>query len=167
MVRPTTPYSEILERRIRVRPEVARAIETLAGMTGYSKAHIDSSVTAWHIQALKAVHLTGLRISGVDEGLNRGVAAMKGMSGGGNFRWEWRDQQTVTPPRPQVQVQLGGGKASRLYGLLVRDKQLAQSVQVVQDSASQRSLCEADLLIRRRPGASGAAAGEPVECLSF
>ena len=38
---------------------------------------------------------------------------------------------------------------------------------VVQDSASQRSLCEADLLIRRRPGASGAAAGEPVECLSF
>ncbi len=38
---------------------------------------------------------------------------------------------------------------------------------VVQDSASQRSLGEADLLIRRRPGASGAAAGEPVECLSF
>jgi molybdopterin molybdotransferase len=37
----------------------------------------------------------------------------------------------------------------------------------VQDSASQRSLGEADLLIRRRPGASGAAAGEPVECLSF
>lgn len=35
-----------------------------------------------------------------------------------------------------------------------------------QDAASQKALAEADVLIRRRPGANGAAAGEPVECLS-
>ncbi|MEO3690242.1 M16 family metallopeptidase [Roseateles paludis] len=46
---------------------------------------------------------------------------------------------------------LGGGKASRLYGLLVRDKQLAQSVQVVQDSASLGSLFNVEVVAR--PGA--------------
>ncbi len=47
---------------------------------------------------------------------------------------------------------LGGGKASRLYGLLVRDKQLAQSVQVAQDSQSLSSVF--DIEIVARPGAS-------------
>ncbi|MCE4538824.1 insulinase family protein [Pelomonas sp. P7] len=47
---------------------------------------------------------------------------------------------------------LGGGKASRLYGLLVRDKQLAQSVQVAQESMSLSSLF--DIEIVARPGAS-------------
>ena len=47
---------------------------------------------------------------------------------------------------------LGGGKASRLYGLLVRDKQLAQSVQVSQDSMSLSSVF--DIEVVARPGAS-------------
>jgi zinc protease len=47
---------------------------------------------------------------------------------------------------------LGGGKASRLYGLLVRDKQLAQSVQVGQGSQSLSSVF--DIEIVARPGAS-------------
>ncbi|RZJ11147.1 MAG: insulinase family protein [Rubrivivax sp.] len=47
---------------------------------------------------------------------------------------------------------LGGGKASRLYGLLVRDKQLAQSVDVGQSSMSLSSLF--DIEIVARPGAS-------------
>ncbi len=47
---------------------------------------------------------------------------------------------------------LGGGKASRLYGLLVRDKQLAQSVQVSQGSQSLSSVF--DIEIVARPGAS-------------
>ncbi|MBW8844106.1 MAG: insulinase family protein [Burkholderiales bacterium] len=47
---------------------------------------------------------------------------------------------------------LGGGKASRLYGLLVRDKQLAQSVQVGQDSQSLSSVF--DIEVVARPGAS-------------
>lgn len=47
---------------------------------------------------------------------------------------------------------LGGGKASRLYGLLVRDRQLAQSVQVSQDSQSLSSLF--DIEVVARPGAS-------------
>ncbi|KQY86212.1 pitrilysin family protein [Pelomonas sp. Root1444] len=47
---------------------------------------------------------------------------------------------------------LGGGKASRLYGLLVRDRQLAQSVQVSQQSQSLSSVF--DIEIVARPGAS-------------
>jgi len=47
---------------------------------------------------------------------------------------------------------LGGGKASRLYGLLVRDKQLAQSVDVAQESQSLSSVF--DISIVARPGAS-------------
>ncbi|MBV8037448.1 pitrilysin family protein [Roseateles sp.] len=47
---------------------------------------------------------------------------------------------------------LGGGKASRLYGLLVRDKQLAQSVQVSQDSQSLSSVFGIEIVAR--PGAS-------------
>ncbi|MGM9482895.1 M16 family metallopeptidase [Roseateles sp. NT4] len=47
---------------------------------------------------------------------------------------------------------LGGGKASRLYGLLVRDKQLAQSVQVSQDSQSLSSVFNIEIVAR--PGAS-------------
>lgn len=47
---------------------------------------------------------------------------------------------------------LGGGKASRLYGLLVRDRQLAQSVQVTQDSQSLSSVFNIEVVAR--PGAS-------------
>ncbi|PTT86290.1 peptidase M16, partial [Pelomonas sp. HMWF004] len=47
---------------------------------------------------------------------------------------------------------LGGGKASRLYGLLVRDRQLAQSVSVGQGSQSLSSVF--DIEIVARPGAS-------------
>lgn len=47
---------------------------------------------------------------------------------------------------------LGGGKASRLYGLLVRDKQLAQSVDVGQQSQSLSSVF--DIEVVARPGAS-------------
>lgn len=47
---------------------------------------------------------------------------------------------------------LGGGKASRLYGLLVRDRQLAQSVNISQGSQSLSSVF--DIEIVARPGAS-------------
>lgn len=47
---------------------------------------------------------------------------------------------------------LGGGKASRLYNLLVRDRQLAQSVQVGQESQSLSSLFGIEVVAR--PGAS-------------
>ncbi|MFG6412754.1 M16 family metallopeptidase [Roseateles sp. DC23W] len=47
---------------------------------------------------------------------------------------------------------LGGGKASRLYGLLVRDKQLAQSVSVSQGSQSLSSVFNIEVVAR--PGAS-------------
>ncbi|MFT7722687.1 MAG: pitrilysin family protein [Roseateles sp.] len=47
---------------------------------------------------------------------------------------------------------LGGGQASRLYGLLVRDKQLAQSVSVGQGSQSLGSVF--DIEVVARPGAS-------------
>ncbi|MDR7333104.1 pitrilysin family protein [Roseateles asaccharophilus] len=47
---------------------------------------------------------------------------------------------------------LGGGKASRLYGLLVRDKQVAQSVSVSQGSQSLSSVFNIEVVAR--PGAS-------------
>ncbi|MFN3304179.1 MAG: M16 family metallopeptidase, partial [Roseateles sp.] len=47
---------------------------------------------------------------------------------------------------------LGGGKASRLYGLLVRDRQLAQSVAVSQGSQSLSSVFNIEIVAR--PGAS-------------
>ncbi|MCF8206834.1 MAG: insulinase family protein [Methylotenera sp.] len=47
---------------------------------------------------------------------------------------------------------LGGGRASRLYGLLVRDRQLAQSVDVSQGSQSLSSVFNIEIVAR--PGAS-------------
>lgn len=47
---------------------------------------------------------------------------------------------------------LGGGKASRLYGLLVRDRQLAQSVAVTQGSQSLSSVFNIEIVAR--PGAA-------------
>ena len=41
----------------------------------------DTSVTGWHIQALKAAHLTGLNIPGVDEALDKAMLDLKRVQG--------------------------------------------------------------------------------------
>lgn len=67
----------------------------------------------------------------------------------------WHTPPMFAPGDAELDVAahvLGGGKASRLYGLLVRDKQLAQSVQVGQDSQSLSSVF--DIEVVARPGAS-------------
>jgi hypothetical protein len=54
---------------------------------GYAKGiDSDTSVTGWQIQALKAAHLTGLQIPGVDEALDKAMPNLKRVqSENGNF----------------------------------------------------------------------------------
>ena len=75
-----------------LREAVTRIVEGQNGEGGWMYKYgggVDSSVSAWQIQALKATHLTGLNIAGVDKALDRGVATMKSMSMG-NGNWLYR-----------------------------------------------------------------------------
>jgi len=47
---------------------------------GYRKgptAHVDLSVTGWNVQALKAATLTGIRLDGIDEAMDKAIAYVK------------------------------------------------------------------------------------------
>ena len=58
-------------------------------MYAYDKSQSDTSVTGWQIQALKAAHLSGLNISGVDECLDKALLNLKrvqGPKGGFGYR---------------------------------------------------------------------------------
>ncbi len=73
----------------------------------------------------------------------------------GRLNLSWHTPAMFKPGDAELDIAahvLGGGKASRLYGLLVRDKQLAQSVQVSQGSQSLSSVF--DIEVVARPGAS-------------
>ncbi len=49
---------------------------------GYSEAnHPDTSVTGWQIQALKAGHLTGLNVEGVDPAMDKAMIYLKSVQG--------------------------------------------------------------------------------------
>lgn len=51
--------------------------------------HVDSSVTGWQMQALKAMQYTGIHFDGLDRAANRGVQYMEGMqnaNGGFGYR---------------------------------------------------------------------------------
>jgi hypothetical protein len=58
-------------------------------MYGYDKTKSDTSVSGWQIQALKAAHLSELKIPGVDEALDRAMKNLervKGKDGGYGYR---------------------------------------------------------------------------------
>ena len=58
-------------------------------MYSFNKSKSDTSVSGWQIQALKAAHLTGLGIAGVDEALDKAMLNLKrvqGDAGGFGYR---------------------------------------------------------------------------------
>jgi hypothetical protein len=58
-------------------------------MYSYDKTQSDTSVSGWQIQALKAAHLSGLDISGVDECMDKAMLNLKrvqGKQGGFGYR---------------------------------------------------------------------------------
>ena len=58
-------------------------------MYGFDKTADDLSVSGWQIQALKAAHLTGLKLPGVDQALDRAVSYLErvqGPNGGYGYR---------------------------------------------------------------------------------
>lgn len=58
-------------------------------MYSYDKTADDLSVSGWQIQALKAAHLTGLKLPGVDQALDNAMACIervKGPKGGYGYR---------------------------------------------------------------------------------
>ena len=58
-------------------------------MYSFDKTQSDTSVSGWQIQALKAAHLSGLNISGVDEAMDKAMLNLKrvqGKQGGFGYR---------------------------------------------------------------------------------
>ena len=66
---------------------------------GYEKGpDSDTSVTGWQIQALKAAHLTGLAIPGVDEALDKAMLNLKRVqSDNGNFGYRKKGDRGDNP----------------------------------------------------------------------
>ncbi len=67
-------------------------------MYAYNKEKSDTSVTGWQIQALKAAHLSGLNIEGVDAALDKAMLNLKrvqGPKGGFGYR-DKEDRYTLT-----------------------------------------------------------------------
>ena len=61
---------------------------------GYGKEKVDLSVTGWHVQALKAAHLSGLEIPGVDAALERSMLYIKSLQRpDGGFDYEKKDDR--------------------------------------------------------------------------
>jgi hypothetical protein len=55
-------------------------------MYGYRGDHTDGSVTGWQIQALKSVHLSGLKVKGLEECLDKAIENIKKLqSSNGGF----------------------------------------------------------------------------------
>jgi len=74
----------------------AAAKKIIAGQTppggweyGYGGKHTDMSVTGWQIQALKAVHTSGLKVEGLEACLDKAIANLKDIQGR-NGGWPYR-----------------------------------------------------------------------------
>ena len=71
---------------------------------GYGGGNTDMSVTGWNVQALKAAHLTGLKINGLETALDRAAACCKKMQ---HSSGEWiyqSDSRKVHPTLTGVGV---------------------------------------------------------------
>jgi hypothetical protein len=68
-------------------------------MYSYDKTESDTSVSGWQIQALKAAHLSGLNIDGVDASLDKAMLDLKrvqGKNGGFGYRNAGQEKYSLT-----------------------------------------------------------------------
>jgi hypothetical protein len=68
-------------------------------MYSYDKTESDTSVSGWQIQALKAAHLSGLNIEGVDTALDKAMLDLKrvqGKNGGFGYRNAAQEKYSLT-----------------------------------------------------------------------
>lgn len=97
-----------------------------------AKSPTDTSVLGWQVQALKAAHLTGLDIPGVDEAITKSIEALKAVRGPkGGFGYSTpEDRYSLTGVGAlvlQIEMQMKEGKTGEeKVSLLNRAKSGAQ-----------------------------------------
>ncbi len=96
-------------------------------MYNYDKTQGDTSVSGWQVQALKAAHLTGLNLPGVDNALDQAMKNLdrvQGPNGGYGYR-NSEDRYSLT----------GVGVVCELFWKGARAKDLRRSVEFIKDKS--------------------------------
>lgn len=94
-------------------------------MYSFDKTQSDTSVSGWQVQALKAAHLSGLNIPGVDTALDRAMI---------NFKRVQTDKGAYGYRKAEDRWSLTGiGVLCELFWRSTRDKELRRGVEFIMD----------------------------------
>ena len=95
-------------------------------MYSYDKTQSDTSVSGWQIQALKAAHLSGLDIAGVDSALDKSMLNLqrvRGKNGGFGYRDAASEKYSLT----------GAGVLCTYFWKQEKDKMVRDGIEYIMD----------------------------------
>lgn len=95
-------------------------------MYSYDKTQSDTSVSGWQIQALKAAHLSGLDIAGVDGALDKAMLNLqrvRGKNGGFGYRDAASEKYSLT----------GAGVLCTYFWKQEKDKMVREGIEYIMD----------------------------------
>lgn len=101
-------------------------------MYSYDKTESDTSVSGWQMQALKAAHLTGLDIAGVDAALDKAMLNLDrvhGKRGGFGYRNAAGEKYSLT----------GVGVLCTYFWKLEKDKMVRDGIEYIMEHATKSS----------------------------
>jgi len=101
-------------------------------MYSYDKTMSDTSVSGWQMQALKAAHLTGLDIAGVDEALDKAMfnlSRVRGKHGGFGYRAAAQEKYSLT----------GVGVLCTYFWKLEKDKMVRDGIEYIMEHSTKNN----------------------------
>ncbi|EDY19005.1 hypothetical protein CfE428DRAFT_3663 [Chthoniobacter flavus Ellin428] len=102
-------------------------------MYAYDKTESDTSVSGWQIQALKAAHLSGLDIPGVDAALDKAMLDLqrvRGKNGGFGYRNAQQEKYSLT----------GVGVLCTYFWKQEKDKMVRDGIEYIMDHTTKSNL---------------------------